>query len=556
MEDRPWFKFWPEGVPKTIEYPEQPLQAFLEQSARKYPDNAAILFYGKKTAFAELLSQARAFAAGLQALGVEKGDRVSLFMPNVPQFVVSFFGGLLAGAVIVQTNPLYTARELEAQLKDSGSETIVAVDFLFPVVAEARKKVPLKNVVVADIKDALRFPLSALYPIKKKRDGRAVKIQPKPWIHRFKGIVRTDPKKMKPVSVDPKEDIAVLQYTGGTTGTPKGAMLTHYNLVANTMQSNAILPDREEGKEVFLTAIPLFHVYGLTTAMLCSVSLGATMIVHPDPREIVALVKLINKHRPSIFPGVPALYVAIINHPLVKKMDVTSIRACISGSAPLPMEVKRKFDSLTGGKVVEGYGLTEASPVTHCNPLYGKVKECIGLPVADTESGIVDLEEGMQELPANEKGELVVRGPQVMKGYWGNPDETAEALRGSWLHTGDIAYMDKDGYFHIVDRKKDMILVSGYNVYPREVEDVLFEHPAVKEAAVVGAPHPKSGELVKAFIALKEGKTATKEQLQKHCRQSLAPYKIPREVEFREELPKTAVGKILRRELKDESGNT
>ncbi|MFQ5909886.1 MAG: long-chain fatty acid--CoA ligase, partial [Thermoplasmata archaeon] len=448
--------------------------------------------------------------------------------------------------------PLYTSRELEKQLNDSGAETIVAVDFLYPIVKEIRQKTALKNVVIVDIKDALPFPLSALYPIKKKKDGRAVKIPQKPWIHIFKDMM--DGKKHKPVSVDPKENVAVLQYTGGTTGTPKGAMLTHHSLVSNTLQTTSWLPDRKEGKEVFLSAIPLFHVYGLTTAMLAPVSMAATMVLHPDPREISALVKLTNKHRPTVFPGVPALYIAVNNHPLVKKLDITSIRACISGSAPLPLEVRRKFEKLTGGKLVEGYGLTEASPVTHCNPLYGKVKQCIGMPLPDTDSRIVDLEDGTKEIGVDGAGELVVNGPQVMKGYWKNPEETSQTLRNGWLFTGDIAYMDKDGYFHIVDRKKDMILVSGYNVYPREVEDVLYEHPAVEEAAVVGAPHPKSGEVVKAFVALKEGKKATEEDIQKHCRENLAPYKIPRAVEFRKELPKSAVGKILRRELK-EAGN-
>ncbi|MFQ6107010.1 MAG: long-chain fatty acid--CoA ligase [Thermoplasmata archaeon] len=555
MEERPWFKYWPDDVPKTIDYPVQELHRFLQDAAKKHPSNIAILFYGKKTTYAELLQQAKSFAAGLQSLGVKKGDRVSLYLPNVPQFVVSFFGSLTAGAVVVQTNPLYTARELEKQLNDSGSRTIVAVDFLYPRIAKVRSRTPLKNIVIADIKNALPFPLSALYPIKKKKDGRAVKIPKEPWVHFFEDLIKTDAKRARPVAIDPKEDIAVLQYTGGTTGTPKGAMLTHHNLVANTLQADGILPDRQEGKEVFLTAIPLFHVYGLTTAMLCAVSLASTMVLHPDPREISAIVKLINKHKPTIFPGVPALYIAVNNHPLVKKLDVTSIRACISGSAPLPLDVRRQFERLTGGKLVEGYGLTEASPVTHCNPLYGHVKECIGIPVPDTDSKIVDLKDGRSELGVDETGELVIKGPQVMKGYWRNPEETDATLKDGWLHTGDIAYMDEDGYFHIVDRKKDMILVSGYNVYPREVEDVLYEHPAVKEAAVVGVPHPKSGEVVKAFISLKEGKKASQEEIQKHCRENLAPFKIPRVVEFREELPKSAVGKILRRELKEKTGN-
>jgi long-chain acyl-CoA synthetase len=351
MEEKAWHKFWPDGVPKTIEYPEKALQGFLEEAAKTHPNTTAIVFYGKRTTYAELLAQARSFAAGLQALGVKKGDRVSLFLPNVPQFVVAFFGGLMAGAVLVQTNPLYTSRELMVQLKDSGSETIVAVDFLYPRIQKIRTKTPLKNIVLADIKNALPFPLSALYPIKKKKDGRSVKIPLKPWIHLFKNIVATDAKKLKPVPIGPRDDVAVLQYTGGTTGTPKGAMLTHHNLVSNTMQTASWLPDRQEGKEVFLSAIPLFHVYGLTTSMLCPVSIAATIVIHPDPREIPAVLKLINKHGPTVFPGVPALYVAVNDHPLAKKLDVTSIRACISGSAPLPLDVRRRFEKLTGGKL-------------------------------------------------------------------------------------------------------------------------------------------------------------------------------------------------------------
>jgi len=528
------------------------LHSFLVETAGKYPDNDAVLFYKRRTSYSELLSQAKSFAAALQSLGVKKGDRVAIFMPNLPQFVVSFFGTLMAGATVVQTNPLYTARELQEQLKDSGAETIVAVDFLYPRIEKARSGTALRNIIVTDIKEALPFPLNLLYPIKKRKDGHSVKIPSKKWLHRYKDLMSTDPAKFKPVSVDSNQDVAVLQYTGGTTGTPKGAMLTHLNLVANSYQCCNLLTDRKEGKEIFLSAIPMFHVYGLTTALLIAVQLGAVMIIHPDPRDITGLVKLINTHRPTIFPGVPALYIAILNHPLLPKMNVSSIRACISGSAPLPFKVKRDFDKVTGGKLVEGYGLTEAAPVTHCNPLYGNVKECIGIPVADTDSKIVDAEEGTRDLQLNQTGELLIKGPQVMKGYWNNPGETAATVRDGWLFTGDLAFMDADGYFHVVDRKKDMILVSGYNVYPREVEDVLYKHPAIKEVAVVGAPHPRSGEVVAAFIVLRDGKTMTTEEVRIYCRESLAPFKVPKIVEFRKELPKSTVGKILRRELKKE----
>jgi len=328
-------------------------------------------------------------------------------------------------------------------------------------------------------------------------------------------------------------------------------MLTHRNLVANTLQTSAWLPVKPQAQEVFLGAIPLFHVYGLTAAMLSAIARGANLVLHPNPREIGHILKLINKTRPNIFPGVPTMYIAILRHPKLKKYDLRSIQACVSGSAPLPAEVRRQFEAETGGKIVEGYGLTEASPVTHCNPLFGLVKEGIGIPFPDTDSKIVDLDDPTKDVPAGGIGELAVRGPQVMKGYWNKPEETAMVLRDGWLLTGDIARMDEDGYFFIVDRKKDMILCSGYNVYPREVEEVLYMHPAIQEAAVIGVPDPYRGETVKAFVVLKAGMTATEEEIIAFCKDKLAPFKVPKQVEFAKDLPKTMVGKVLRRELRE-----
>ena len=548
--DRPWFRHWPEGVPRTIAYPESGVAALLAKAAKDFPGAVATRFYGKEMAYRELDAAASRFAGGLRRIGVKAGDRISVLMPNCPQFVIAFFGILRAGAVVVQTNPLYTPRELEEMYRDAGVETVVCVDLFFKNVAKARESTGVKRVVVTDIKEYLPGLLAALYPIKKKKDHGKIVIPEAPWVHGFQALLAAGPLTVEPADVD---DVAVLQYTGGTTGTPKGAMLTHRNLVVNTHQAIAWFPGLTPGREVFMCAIPFFHVYGLTTALLGAVHISAKMVLHPNPREIEAIMKLITKTKPTIFPGVPTMYVAIVNHPKIAKYDMKSVKACIAGAAPLPPEVRRRFESITGGKLVEGYGLTEASPVTHANPIFGLYKEGIGIPLPDTDAKVVDLETGTRDLPVGESGELAIKGPQVMKGYWNKPEETAHVMtRDGWLLTGDIAVMDSDGYFQIVDRKKDMILCSGYNVYPREVEDVLFTHPAVKEAAVIGVPDPYRGETVKAFLVVKDGMTATREDVVAFCKERLAPFKVPKQIEFVKELPKTMVGKVLRRKLREQ----
>lgn len=550
--EKAWYAHWPDKVPKHIDYPKIPVAELLRRAAKTWPTSDATRFYGKATSYRELDAQVDRFAAGLQKLGVKKGDRVALLMPNLPQFVIAFFATLRTGGIVVQTNPLYTPREIEGQWTDAGAETCVAVDLFFKNVQKAKAKTPIKRAIVTDVKEALPFPLSALYPIKKKKDHGKIAIPKAPWIYAFTDVLATPATELRQPDIDVEKDVAVLQYTGGTTGIPKGAMLTHRNLVVNAHQASAWFPGVQRGKDRYLAAIPFFHVYGLTTALIAPLVDGACMVIHPNPREIEALMKLIHKQRPALFPGVPAMYVAMVNHPKLSKYDLKSIRACISGSAPLPAEIRRKFERQTGGKLVEGYGLTEASPVTHCNPVFGLVKDAIGIPVPDTESKIVDLETGTRDLGTGEEGELAVAGPQVMKGYWGKPEETANVMRGGWLLTGDIAKMDEDGYFYIVDRKKDMILASGYNVYPREVEDVLYEHPAVQEAAVIGVPDPKRGETVKAFLVLKAGASASREEIVAFCKERLAPYKVPKIVEFSKELPKTIIGKVLRRALREQ----
>ena len=552
--ERPWFARWPEGVPRSLTYPDIPVQALLRQTAKEHGDRPAIRFYGKALTYRDLDAAADRFAAGLRRIGVRRGDRVALLLPNTPHYIIAFFAVLRAGGIVVQTNPIYTPRELEALWNDAGVETVVALDLFWPNLSKAKSSTRVKQVVIGDAADFLKTPLRQLYPIKKKKDLKKAGHWPlviprESWVHRFAELAAT-PADGSETPSDP-DDVAVLQYTGGTTGTPKGAMLTHRNLVANALQTAAWLPTGEHGAERVLGAIPLFHVYGLTAVMLFSIVKGNEVILYPNPREIDAILKLIHKTKPSLFPGVPTMYIAILRNPKLSKYDLRSIRACISGAAPLPNEVRKQFEAATGGRLVEGYGLTEASPVTHCNPLNGVVKECIGIPFPDTDAKLMDPEDPSKEVAPGEAGELAIRGPQVMKGYWNHPDETAIVLRDGWLLTGDIAKMDEDGYFYIVDRKKDLILCSGYNVYPREVEEVLFMHPAVTEAAAIGVPDPYRGESVKAFVVLKSGMSATESEIIAFCKERLAAFKVPKSVEFEKDLPKSLVGKVLRRQLRE-----
>lgn len=544
--EKPWLTSYPQGVPPSVDYPKIPLFGLLEEAAHKHPDHPAILYYGRRISYRELDESVGAFAAALHDLGVRQGDRVSINLPNIPQFVMAFYGTLRLGAIAVQTNPMYTERELKELLNDSGAATIVTLDSLAPRVEAIRSQTGLQRVILTEIKDFLPPLLRALYPLKPHE-----RVRLKGNFSRFVGLLqRYRGQKPPSVQLDPSEDVAILQYTGGTTGIPKGAMLTHMNLVANVLQSRAWFLQAQEGRERVLAALPFFHVYGMTVAMNLAIALASTMILIPR-FQIDEALRVINRYQPTMFPGAPTIYVAFNNHPQIKRYKLGSIRECISGSAPLPVEVKRRFEELTGGRLVEGYGLSEASPVTHCNPLDGRdVAGSIGVPFPDTEAKIVDLKTGT-DLGVGQIGELVIRGPQVMKGYWKNPEETAQTLKDGWLHTGDIAKMDERGYFYIVDREKDMIISSGYNVYPREVEEVLYQHPKVAEAAVVGIPDSYRGESVKAFIVPKG--ELLEEELIDFCRQQLAAYKIPRIIELRDSLPKSTIGKVLKRELREAS---
>ncbi len=559
--ERPWHKHYDPGVPKTIDYPGVPVDRFLEDSASRYPDRTALIFFDHKMTYGELNRLVNRFAAGLQKLGIGKGDRVALYMPNCPQMVISYYAVWRIGGIVVPSNPLYVAREIEHQMNDSGAKAIVCLSRFYENVRQARPQTSLEHVIVTNIKEYFPGMLKVLFTLtKEKKDGHRVDISGEANTHWFQDIMASAGEKPSAVEVKP-EDTATFLYTGGTTGLPKGAILTHRNVVANAVQTSGWIPEARAGEEVMMTALPLTHSYAMSVCMNLSMYNGWAQILIPNPRELDRLLGAINKHRPTMMPGVPTLYTAINNHPGVKagKYDVKSIKICISGAAGLPPEVQQEFQRITGGKLVEGYGLTEASPVLTANPVQsgGKIGT-IGLPYPDTDVKIVDVETETKTLGVGEQGVLCARGPQVMAGYWNRPEETAETLRKHddgevWLHTGDIAVMDEDGYFRIVDRKKDMILASGgLNVYPREIEDVLYEHPKVMEVAAIGVPIGGRNQRAKVYIVLKPGETATEEEIIEFCKKNMAAFRVPKFVEFRDELPKSMVGKILRRVLMEE----
>ncbi|TYS19685.1 long-chain-fatty-acid--CoA ligase [Rossellomorea vietnamensis] len=554
--EKPWLELYPEEIKKELDYTPKPLQDYLTKAAELYPDKSAIHFMGKEINYRELYNSALKFANYLRTLGVEKGDRVAIMLPNTPQSVIGYYGVLYAGGVVVQTNPLYMEREIEYQMKDSGAKVILTMDILFPKVTKVMKETSLQHVIVTAIKEYLPFPKNLIYPfIQKKQYNIVVKVEPSEKNHLFTDIMKTADGTPIDIPFDFEEDLALLQYTGGTTGFPKGVMLTHKNLVSNAMMCDTWLYKCKKGEEIILGILPFFHVYGMTTVMILSVMQGYKMVLLPK-FDAKTTLKTIQKQKPTLFPGAPTIYIGLLNHPDLKKYDLSSIDSCISGSAPLPVEVQQKFEEVTGGKLVEGYGLTESSPVTHSNFLWNRerVKGSIGIPWPDTDAAVFSMETG-EKLPPNEIGEICVKGPQVMKGYWNRPEETEMTLKDGWLLTGDLGYMDERGYFFVVDRKKDMIIAGGFNIYPREIEEVLYEHPDVQEVVAAGIPDPYRGETVKAYIVLKENSKLAEEDLDSFARKHLAAYKVPRIYEFRDELPKTAVGKILRRALVDEEKN-
>ena len=536
--EKPWLNSWPADVPKTLRYPDVPLHEILKKAAREHPEKNALIFYDKQISYKELDLLSDRFASALISLDVRKGDRVAVFLPNNPQFIIAYYGILKAGAVVTAISPLYREREVEHQLRDSEAETILTLDSLYPIVANVWKKTPLKNVVTTSI------------------EAFASDIGEKSNVYSFQQLLSGSADAPN-VKINPSEDLAALQYTGGTTGTAKGAMLTHANLVANTL-AFATWIKGVTAKETFLTALPLFHIYGMTTSMNVPISLAATMVLLPRFDTTTALT-MIQQHKVTVFCGVPTMYSALLANPQVNEFDLASVRVCISGASSLPPQVQRCFMEVSGGLLAEGYGLTEASPVTHCSPVDKTLPSVrvgsIGLPLPDTDACIFDLETGTKKLKPDETGELAVRGPQVMKGYWRQPEETALVLRDGWLFTGDIGRMDKDGYFYVTDRKKELIKYKDYSVYPREIEDILYEHPDVRLCAVIGKPDPEVGEVPKAFIVLKDGARVTGEEIMGFVKERVASYKQIREVEFRKELPISSAGKVLKRLLKEEETN-
>jgi len=548
--NKPWLTSYEKGVPEFVEYEDVCLPAFLERSAERFPDRSALNFQGYRIAFRQLKEMVDRFASALSAFGVTRGDRVALLLPNTIPCVAAYYAVLKIGAIAVMNNPLYSDRELDHQFNDSGAKLLVTLDLLGNRMIDLRPKTHIKQIVITSIGDYLPFPKNWLFPLVAKKKKLAADVKPADDIFAWKSVL-ADHQPNPPSVTLGFGDVAMYQYTGGTTGVSKGVMLTHANLSKNVQQCRAWFPTFKEGAEVMLGALPFFHVFGLTTAMNFAIYMGWEDILVPKPQP-EQLLEAIGKYKPTFAPLVPTMYIGILNHASIDRTPLTSIKGCFSGSAPLPVEVIRDFEKRTGAVIVEGYGLTETSPVTHINPFAGGKRKAgsIGLPIPDTECRIVDLNDGRTDLPTGETGELMVKGPQVMPGYWNKPDATAETLVDGWLHTGDIAQMDAEGYFYIVDRKKDMIISGGYNVYPRDIEEVFFEHPKVKEATAIGIPHPKRGEAVKVFIVLKEGANATQEEMIAFCHQKLARYKWPTEVEFRTELPKSNVGKVLKKELR------
>ncbi len=558
MDSKLWQKNYDKGVPTTIEYPKAPLFHFLEDAARKYPDRACTIFKGAVVTYKEMDEISNRFAAALVDMGVKKGDRVGIFMPNSPQFVMAYYGILKAGGSVVATNPLYTPPEIEHQASDAGIEYMFVMTNFYETIKKAQPNTKIKKLIVTNLKEALPPITRVLFTLlREKKGGFRVEGGLRGGDVWFQDVLAKYPNASKPnVEINP-DDTALFQYSGGTTGVSKGAVAMHRNVVANTLQIKSWMPGLEAGKEVVLMAIPLFHVYGMVAGMNFAMANGASMVMVPNPRDLKDVLDNIAKYKATIFPGVPALYNGINNHPDVKagKYDLSSIKACISGSAPLLRETKEQFEKLTGGKVFEGFGLSEAPTATHCNPLSGENKTgSIGMPLPDVECKIISLDDGETELQQGEIGEIVIHGPQVMKGYHNMPTETVNTLRTLsdgkvWLFTGDIARVDEDGYFYIVDRKKELIKPGGFQVWPREVEEVVAAHPKVMDVGVAGIPDPYRGETVKAWVVVKPGETLTEGELKDFCKERLAAYKVPTHYEFRDELPKTTVGKILRREL-------
>jgi long-chain acyl-CoA synthetase len=551
---RPWLHHYPAGVPADIEIPDITVPDLLCQAAKKYPQRTAYAYYGMHLSFGELDKLSSMVAQNLLRMGLKRGEPVIVILANLPQYPIVHFGIMKAGGIVAALSPLLVEREIAQLTADSGARFIITLDRVWDRVEPLVKNGTVEAAIVTSPHDYLPTLKRLLYPLKYRKEMIKVPHDPKAGTYQFRKWLGSAPSGEPSVTVTP-DDIAAFQYTGGTTGLPKAAVLTHRNMVANAAQVRAWVPDLRDGEETMLAILPFFHAYGLTLCLHLAAQLGATTVLVPR-FDITDVMDQIAKYQPTLLPGVPTLYTAIAgateNNP-ARQQAVKSIRYCISGGAPLPLGVQQRFEEITGGRLVEGYGLSEASPVTHANPLDGRARTgMIGLPLPNTEVRVLDLET-RRPVPQGERGEIVIRGPQVMRGYWKRPEDTAAVLSDDgWLYTGDIGIMDEDGFFRIVDRQKDVVITGGENIYPREVEEVLYQHPKVHEAAVIGVPHPVAGQILKAFVVLKPGETMDRKELLQFCGDHLAKYKVPRQVEFRESLPKAATGKILRRALQEE----
>jgi long-chain acyl-CoA synthetase len=543
-----WLKSYAAGVPPQIDFEKITLSEVLTRTAKRFPNNPALLFQGTTISFSQLDDMVSRFASAMVALGVKPGDKVSLLLPNLVQMVVATYGAWRAGAVTVMNNPLYTDRELQHQFNDSDSTFLVCLDVLLPRMIKLRSSTKITKIVSCHIRDYLPFLKKLLFPLVRK--GMHLKTPVAPNLFEFTDLVQNHGPIPKP-PVRAWDDTVALLYTGGTTGVSKGVELTHGNLSSNVQQCGGWFPGFEQGKEIAIGCLPFFHSFGLTSAMNMSIYYGWATVLIPKP-EPKGILEAISGCKATFMAAVPTLYNGMINFPELKNYDITSLKGCFSGGAPLPLETLKNFEKLTGAQICEGYGLTETSPVTHINPFGAATKPgTIGLPVPNTDAKIVDVDDFNKEITEpNTPGELCLKGPQIMKGYINRPEETAITLRDGWLLTGDIAIVDDQGYFSIVDRKKDMIISGGFNVYPRDVDEVLFTHPKVLEACVIGVPDQYSGERIKAYVVLKSEVTATPDEIIDFCKQNLVKYKVPKFVEFVDDLPKSAVGKILRKELR------
>lgn len=555
MERRSWHEHYPAGTSPSIDYENRAIPEFLRETAQRMPDAPALAFFNRVLSYRELDDHVSRLGCALADLGVQPGQRVAVHLPNLPQTVIAYQAALAIGAQVVLTNPLYTPHELEHQWNDAEIDIAVTADFLYEqTIKDARSRLSPKHYVVASIPDYMRFPLNWLAPFKLRRSNppTIAKVRYGDGVHSFDKLIASGALDAPRPTLD-LDEIAVLQYTGGTTGRSKGAELTHRNLSVNVQQCEQVLLGSSKSQsEVMMCCLPLFHVFGMTVCMNLSLRIGALIVLQPNPRDIKHLVKNLEQHRATIFPGVPALFNAINHFPGVEGRDLSQLRVCVSGSAPIADDVLKRFEQLTSSRILEGFGLSETSPVTHVNPLSGTRKiGSIGIPVPDTDARIVDPEDGVTEMPVGEVGELLLKGPQVMRGYFRQPEQTAGALKGGWFHTGDLASIDEDGFFRIEGRMKDMINCNGLKVYPDEVDGVLMSHPKVLEAATIGVPHPRRIETVKSFIVLQPGAMLSADEIRAHCAQELAKYKIPDEIEFLDELPKSNVLKVLRRELRD-----